>query len=130
MRKNVEGLSRFFRFLTVGLVNSVASFVLFLVYFSAIGFHYLLANILVFVSWVWVGYELQRRFAFQAKRTAGGFARFVVNQIGFMTIGTLLLWVLVELVRLLPEIAYLLTLGIITGGLYLSSRFWVFRRLK
>lgn len=111
----------------VGLANAVAGFLLFVIFFSALGFHYLVANVFVFVTWAWFGFELQRRWTFRAEASRDAFGKFLVNQIAFLGLGSALLWTLVEILTLRPEFAYLLTLGIVTIGMYLSSLLWVFR---
>ena len=120
----------FFRFLAVGLLNTVVSFVLFLAYFHLLQMHYLVANMAVFISWVWFGYELQRRLAFRASKAKRGFARFILNQVIFILVGTLVLWAMVEWANLIPEVAYVATLGVVTIGMYASSRLWVFRKAE
>ena len=120
----------FFRFIAVGLVNTVVSFVLFLVYFHLLHMHYLVANMAVFVSWVWFGYELQRRLAFRVSKSRRGFVRFLLNQVGFIFVGTVVLWAMVERANFMPEVAYVATLGVVTIGMYASSQLWVFRESK
>jgi len=122
------GFAKFSRFLTVGLFNSVAGFLLFLLFFSVLGLHYLLANVLVFISWVWFGFELQRKWSFRAKASGAAFGRHLLNQIAFILLGSILLWFLVEELNNRPELAYIFTLGIVTVGMYVSSLLWVFRR--
>ena len=127
----VDGLSsfaKFGRFLVVGLVNATAGFFLFLFFLSALGLHYLLANVMVFVTWVWFGFELQRRWTFRAKASGVAFGKYLVSQIAFLGLGSLLLWTLVEALALRAEVAYLLALGLVTGLLYLSTLLWVFGR--
>lgn len=121
------GFRRFGRFLAVGLVNTAAGFFLFLFFFTALGVHYLVANGLVFVTWAWFGFELQRRWAFRATATIVAFGKYLVNQIAFLGLGSALLWTLVEAFTLRAEFAYLLSLGLVTAGIYLSSLLWVFR---
>ena len=125
--KLISGLPQFLRFLFAGLINAVAGFVLFLLFFRALGLHYLLSNVLVFFSWAWFGFELQRRGVFRAQASAYSFLKYGVNQIVFMLAGTAILWVLVEFGAIRPEVAYVITLGAVTVGIYLSSRLWVFR---
>ncbi len=124
----LSSFGKFGRFLVVGLVNTAAGFFLFLFFFTALGVHYLVANGLVFVTWAWFGFELQRRWAFRATATIVAFGKYLVNQIAFLGLGSALLWTLVEAFTLRAEFAYLLTLGIVTAGMYLSSLLWVFRR--
>lgn len=126
--KDHFGLAKFSRFLAVGLLNAVVGFLLFLLFFSVLGLHYLLANVLVFISWVWFGFELQRRWAFRAKASSAAFGKHLLNQIAFTLLGSILLWVLVEGLNVRPELAYIFTLGIVTVGIYVSSLFWVFGR--
>jgi putative flippase GtrA len=124
----LPSLRKFGRFLVVGLVNATAGFFLFLFFFSALGLHYLLANVLAFVTWVWFGFQLQRRWTFRAKASSFAFGKYLVSQIFFLGLGSLLLWTLVEALALRAEVAYLLTLGLVTGLLYLSTLLWVFGR--
>jgi putative flippase GtrA len=121
-------LAKFTRFLVVGLFNAVVGFLLFLLFFSVAGFHYLLSNVLVFISWVWFGFELQRRLVFRVKASGAAFGKHVLNQILFTAVGSALLWVLVNGLNTRPELAYIFTSGIVTAGIYLSSLFWVWGR--
>lgn len=128
LKKNPFGLAKFSRFLGVGLFNAVVGFLLFLLFFSVLGLYYLLANVLVFISWVWCGFELQRRWAFRAQASGAAFGRYFLNQIVCTVVGSFLLWVLVEGFTVRPELGYIFTLGIVTVGMYVSSLFWVFGR--
>lgn len=119
-------MAKFSRFLAVGLLNAVAGFLLFLLFFSVLGLHYLIANVLVFISWVWFGFELQRIWAFRAKASDAAFGKYLLNQIVFTLLGSILLWLLVEGFTVRPELGYIFTLGIVTVGIYMSSLFWVF----
>lgn len=118
---------KFGRFLFAGLVNAGAGFLLFLFFFNVLGLHYLLANGLVFVSWAWFGFELQRRWTFRVRLSKYAWGRFLLNQIIFFGLGVTILWTLVEVFAARAEPAYLLTLAMISVGMYLSSLFWVFR---
>lgn len=115
------------RFLAAGLANASAGFLLFVIFFNMFRLHYLAANVLVFMTWTWFGYELQRRWAFQAPKTKKGLQRYVLNQIGFAIVASGLLWLLVEQFSVEPNLAYLISLGFITVGIYLASRLWIFR---
>lgn len=125
-----QDLTRFSRFVVAGLVNTVASFLLFLVFHTGFGWNYILSNILVFMSWLWFGFEVQRRFAFRAKRSRDSFVKFGLNQLVFVGLGTLILWILVEFGTLDPRVAYVLTISLVTAGVYFSSLLWVFRPAK
>lgn len=125
--KLISRLPEFWRFLIAGLVNALAGFLLFLLFLWVFGWHYLISNVLVFFSWAWFGYELQRRWVFKIPSSRQAFLKYVVNQTVFVASGTAVLWSLVEFGRLHPEVAYVVTVGLITLGVYLSSKHWVFR---
>ena len=128
LRDGHFGLAKFIRFLAVGLLNAAAGFLLFLLFFSILGLHYLLAKVLVFISWVWFGFELQRRWAFRARASSAAFGKHLLNQIVFTLIGSILMVLLVEGFDVRPELAYIFTLGMVAVGMYVSSLFWVFGR--
>lgn len=131
IRLKVDGLSsfgKFGRFLVIGLANTAAGFLLFLFFYRSLGVHYLVANMLVFVTWAWFGFELQRRWTFRAKASSVAFGKFLVNQIVFLGFGSMLMWVFVDSFTFRAEFAYLFTIGIVALGMYFSSLLWVFRR--
>ena len=125
--KVIDELHRFARFLGAGMVSAIASVGLFVIYFRVFGIHYMAANVMVFFSWVWFGFELQRRWAFKTERTRKGFSRYATNQVTFVVIGSGLLWTFVEVVKLRAELAFVVSLGIVTICMYIASRLWVFR---
>lgn len=114
-------------FVVVGVLNAVAGYLLFLLYANGMGFHYLLANVLVFVTWAWIGFELQRRWTFRAEPSLPAFGRYIVNQIGFIFVGTIFLVILVEGLNLRPDAAYLVSTASVSAGVFIVARFWVFR---
>jgi putative flippase GtrA len=113
-------------FVGVGVLNAGAGYLLFLLYTVGIGFHYLLASVLVFVTWLWFGFELQRRLTFRAAPSMPAFGKYVVNQVTFIFIGKLLLVILVEGLSIPADAAYLISTASVTAGVFLVARFWVF----
>ena len=90
--------------------------------------HYLVGHVLAFVTWVWFGFELQRRWTFRVLTSREAFRKFLFNQVFFLGLGSLLLWTTVEVLNVCAELAYLMTLGVVTAAVYLSSFLWVFRQ--
>lgn len=115
------------KYLLAGFVNVVAGFILFLLYFKVLGWHHLVANVLVFGSWVWFGYQIQRRWTFQAAHSWKSLAKYITNQVVFASTGTVSLWFLVDWIGLDATLGYALSTGIMTVGMYALSAFWVFR---
>jgi hypothetical protein len=82
------------------------------------------------MSWSWFGYELQRLLVFTTAPEKFGFLKFLGNQAVFFLVAATATFVLVEFYFIQPQIAYLLNLGLIGFGLYLSSLFFVFKKPK
>jgi len=122
--------TQFWRFLVAGIVNATAGFLLFLFFFGILRWHYLLSHFMVFVSWAWFGFQLQKGWAFRAGASGGSLLRYLLNQIVFIVLATLLFWMLVEFGALREEVAYLVTIGLATIGIFFSSRLWVFARFS
>lgn len=118
---------RFVRFLIVGLVNAGAGYGIFLLLYWVFGLHYLVANILTFAIWSFAGFEIQRRWVFRSKQGLGTFLKYLSVQVFFLFFGTGLLYVGVELLRIVPELAYVLMLAANSGLIYVSSKIIVFR---
>ena len=55
------------------------------------------------------------------------FFRYLINQVTFFGASTLLLLFAVEVANVTPELAYLIVVGVVAIGMYLSSIFFVFR---
>lgn len=125
-----SSLAGFSRFIVFGVLNASAGFLLFLLFFRVLGIHYLAANVLVLGTWAWFGFELQRRWAFRAEKSRKSFIRFLAMRIPLVPLSASLLWAMVEILNLHEEIAYILTIGVITGGSYLVSVLWVFPRTE
>lgn len=78
------------------------------------------------MAWVWFGYELQRVWVFRVDRARRGFVKYLTNQLAFAGLTAFLLWLLVDVVGIVAEVAYLICVAIITLGVYLSATFWIF----
>ena len=120
--------SRVLRFIVAGGTNLVATYALFLAGFLFLGLHYLAANLFAFLAWAWFGFEIQRVWVFKKKRSVAAFFKYVLNQLVFFGVSTLLLFIAVDTVGIRPELAYLVVVAIVGIGMYLSSILFVFRK--
>lgn len=131
-RRNLESewkteASRVLLFLVAGAINLLATYGLFLGALFLLSLHYLLANLFAFLAWSWFGYEIQRRWVFRKSTSMAAFFRYLINQVTFFGASTLLLLFAVEVANVTPELAYLIVVGVVAIGMYLSSIFFVFR---
>lgn len=126
MRANFRELWVFLRFVVVGAVNALMSFGLFSLFVEVMDIHYVVANVLVFVVWLWFGFELQRSLAFRSERNFSSFVKYLLNQALIFAISTVLLVLCIEVFGFRILYGYLLTLCLVTSVSFLLSRFWVF----
>jgi putative flippase GtrA len=110
----------------VGLLNALAGLVLFLVFYRVIGVGYVLSGVLTFVTWSWFGYELQRKLGFKSEKSRGGFPKYLLTQLVFLVLSISLTVLLVEVLGLIPDIAYILALVSTTLGVFVVSKVFVF----
>jgi putative flippase GtrA len=115
-----------FRYLLVGLLNSIAGILLFLLFFRVAGAPYVFSSALTFLAWSWFGFELQRRLAFKARKSKFSFPLYILNQLVFFVLAIALMIVLVEFIGVSAELAYPLTLAATTIGLFIFSKVIIF----
>lgn len=55
---------------------------------------------------------------FRVQASVASFTKYLANQVVFMFSGTAMLWVFVEFGAVRPEVAYIITLGAVTVGIF------------
>ncbi len=124
--RNLGNSLPFLRYLIVGGVNSLVTYGLFLVLLR-LQVHYLLGTWLAAGLWVWWGFELQRIIVFRARQRASTFGKFLVGQGLFSLFSTVAVVVLVEILEIDPELAYLISLMLVSFLHYVASKKLVFQ---
>ena len=114
----------------MGILNSFVSYALFSLLNQVFGLDYMSSIFFAFTAWSWFGYELQRLLVFTTAPEKFGFLKFLGNQAAFFLVAASATFVLVEFFFIQPQIAYLINLGLIGFGIYLSSLFFVFKKPK
>jgi putative flippase GtrA len=117
--------AQFARFLTVGLSNTVLSY---LVYVSLVTvMPYWIAGALAFAAGAVNGYVLNRRWTFAATDSAGARARYVAVQLCGLGTTSGLLWLLVGREGIHRLWAYALTIPVVTVVTFAANRTWTFQ---
>lgn len=119
------------RFLVVGCTNTAVSFAVFLLAMAllpaTLPWRAGLAQALSYAAGMAWGYVLSRAWSFRdSNRPSGSLGRYLVSQIGFLLLSSLLLHVAVDRLHAPKQAAWLATMAGITVVNYLALRHWVF----
>jgi putative flippase GtrA len=128
-RPALRSLGQFIKFSLVGVSNTLVTYLVFLLLYSWLGMHYLLASALGWLAGMLNSYLLNRSFTFRVRSAASlgeGF-KFALVSAGAGVLNLALLHVLVQWAGLRPEIAQVL--AIIGSYLpnFLLTKLWIFR---
>ena len=119
--------TQYFRFLLAGSLNTLAGLGLFSLLHRGLGIVDVTSYLLAFLIWALPGFELQRRFVFRAQFDRLATIRYLSTQLVSLVLGGVFLFILMRVVGLIPEFAYLLSVVLLTGVIFLLSRRWVFQ---
>lgn len=118
----------FTRFILVGCINTVHYYTIYLLCLQLLHFHYFLSHALGFVISLVGSFFLNAYFTYKIKPTVAKFIRFPLTQIVNTLLSTILLFVLIEGLRINSHFAPLISMFftvpitfIITGRILKSS---------
>lgn len=116
------------RFGVLGTASAAASWALFFSYHQLLHIHYLTAVLITFFTWIYPAYYIQRRWVFPVAQKLRGFLLFLA--IHGLTIPAYFLGMsyLVGELRWRPSIAYASLILLISLGMFVLLKFWVFRQ--
>ncbi len=113
-------------FIIIGSLSTVISYSTFLISLHVFHLHYLLANTLGFCLSIGVNYQCNKRFTFKA--AGNHFKGYLSLYLISLALSTLLLRVFVEYCGIIPEIANILTIVLITAFNFIGAKFVVFKK--
>lgn len=117
----------FVRFLLVGVLNTVAGYLVFLCGYWGLGLNAYLANVLAYLIVVIAAYFLTAKFVFRRQIVASGFLQFIICFIIALSINQVVLLSVLELTPLRPEIAQVFAMGSYTCVFFVLNKWVVFR---
>ncbi|MBT6400773.1 MAG: GtrA family protein [Verrucomicrobia bacterium] len=126
-RLSFRVVTQYSRFLLAGSLNALVGLGLFSLLHREFGIVDVASYLLAFLIWALPGFELQRRFVFRAQFDRRSATRWLSTQLVSLVLGGVLLFILMRVVGLIPEFAYLLSVVVLTVVKFLLSRQWVFR---
>ncbi len=113
-------------FLLIGSLSTLISYSTFLISLRFLKLHYLLANIVGFCCSIGVNYQCNKRWTFRAE--GNHFKRYFSLYLLSLLLSSLLLRVFVEFFGIIPEIANILTIILITAFNFIGAKFVVFKK--
>lgn len=131
LEKN-PSIEQFSRFAVVGVFNTGSDLLLYSFLTRILGFYYLVANPISFITITSISYFLNKRITFKDSRPhskAQYFKFFVVTACGLLW-STLLLFVFVHFFHLHDLFGKLLAVGIVMFWNFGMNKMWTFRHVK
>lgn len=124
---NIVWHKQAYRFLLVGGCATIISYSTFLISLRIIGLHYLIANFCGFIVSIGFSYYCNSKWTFAAQER-GYFYRYLSFYLASLIINSLILKFIVEFGGLIPEIANIITIAIVTCINFAGIKLLVFKK--
>ncbi|MEL7605887.1 MAG: GtrA family protein [Sedimentibacter saalensis] len=124
--KIINKYERFLKFGIVGVLNTVISLAVYNI-FLLLGLHFLIANAIGYLAGIFNGYVLSSKFVFKAKMDTNKGSKFVITYLSSFFIGSLILYFLVEFIKVPEEIAPIFVTVFNLFYNYIINKIWTFK---
>lgn len=123
-----DDLFRFIKFALVGVLNTLMNWIIFFI-LNASGFYYLVANIISYSISTLNSYLWNSRwvFKYQGDNKKETTLKFIVLNIFGLVLNIIILFVLVDKLKLNKMVGLIVTTAIVMIINYMINKFWVFR---
>ena len=125
---SVESL-RFIRFIIVGVVNTAAGYGFYVAYLY-IGIPYIIAGTMSFVTGIFFNYFVTRRFVFDMPTRKHTFMYYIAYNIFLYFFSIAMLWFFVDICKLTPYMAGLVSLPVNAVVCFVILKGFVFRQRR
>lgn len=124
-----DDLFRFIKFGLVGILNTLINWILFII-LNILGLYYIISNIIAYSistlnSYLWNSNWVFKYGGDNLKETS---LKFIILNIIGLTLNTIILYLLVDIVGLRKLIALIITTGIVMILNYFINKIWVFKK--
>lgn len=124
-----EDLSRFIKFGLVGVLNTIINWILFIL-LNSMGIYYIISNIIAYSistlnSYLWNSKWVFKYTGDNVNQTT--FKFIILNIIG-LVLNTIILFLLVDIIKLPKIIALIIATGIVMILNYFINKLWVFKK--
>lgn len=124
-----DDLTRFIKFGLVGVLNTIINWVLFIL-LNSIGVYYIISNIIAYSistlnSYLW---NSKWVFKYNGDNVNQTTFKFITLNIIGLVLNTIILFLLVDIIKLPKIIALIITTGIVMILNYFINKLWVFKK--
>lgn len=126
-----DDLFRFIKFGLVGILNTLINWILFII-LNSLGLYYIISNIIAYSistlnSYLWNSKLVFKYSGDNLKETS---LKFIILNIIGLTLNTIILYLLLDIVGLRKLIALVITTGIVMILNYFINKLWVFKKYR
>ena len=126
-----DDLFRFIKFGLVGILNTLINQILFII-LNSLGLYYIISNIIAYSistlnSYLWNSKLVFKYSGDNLKETS---LKFIILNIIGLTLNTIILYLLLDIVGLRKLIALVITTGIVMILNYFINKLWVFKKYR
>ncbi|MDX2083752.1 MAG: GtrA family protein [Rickettsiales bacterium] len=114
-------------FLLIGGLSTLISYSVFILCLHQFHFHYLVANAFGFTTSIGFNYQSNKRWTFKTK-DSGYFKRYLSLYIISFFLSSVILRILVAFFGIIPEIANIITIILVTAFNFSGAKFLVFKK--
>jgi len=125
--KNHPASRQLAKFLFIGTIGTIISYSAFLIFLRVFHIHYLISNTMAFLIGVSFGYYFNSKWSFDSKNEKL-FRRYFTFYLTSLALSTIILKIIVEAFQIVPEIANIITIFIITYYNFFGVKLWVFKK--
>lgn len=131
MKFLLEDLSRFIKFGLVGVLNTIINWILFIL-LNSMGVYYIISNIIAYSistlnSYLWNSKWVFKYTGDNVNQTT--FKFITLNIIG-LVLNTIILFLLVDIIKLPKIIALIIATGVVMILNYFINKLWVFKKYQ
>lgn len=125
---DLKSLVQLRRFLVTGGISTLISYAVFLFSIHLLSLHYIFANIVAFVASIAFSYNFNKRWSFEAStQKTSHIKKYLGLYLVTLFVGSVILKISVDIVGIIPEIAFIIALCFTTVINFLGSKFFVFK---
>jgi putative flippase GtrA len=117
---------RFIKFGVVGVINTSISLIIYNI-FLVFGFHYIVSNAIGYIAGIFTGYALSSKYVFKTEMDTKKGSKFVLTYISSFIIGSFILILLVDYLKIPKEIAPIFVIIFNLVYNYLINKIWTFK---
>lgn len=127
LRRLSDDKKRFLRFAAVGLVNTAASF---LVYITLLQFQvfYIFASVIAYITGIGISYLLNTAFVFKSQKRKSTAYKFAAVYLSALLINLSMLYLFVDILGIHPVLGQILVTSAVLFYNYVLQSIWTFKR--